>query len=333
MQSVNMGDNMVMLRDKRVTSSILPKNTSELGRSIMVDGNVVVEGAVYTDVLEVNAGPAEFKGAVFAAKEIHVRGDLTGEVYFLKAVGAEQSCVSLLSGSWEGEDHSGARCIYGADVNAPTVKMKNCFVCGSVYGTDVTLENTVVLGGVFASKTAEINSCIVGTFNAPAVKASGVNYTLYPTAFSVEPLAILPGTELWNISLADMGALFNGETPRAHTGKIKIDIAQDKQRTVLTAKDGTQTLITSYSVAGKVLINDMTDYDTLKNHFLIAGAALGTQLQKDYTLPKNDGQSGRPITVKEVASFFGGILQGKIVIEEMSGQMSFDEVRRVMASQ
>lgn len=324
MQSVNMGDNMIILKNKRITSSILPKNTSELNRSITVDGNVVIEGAVYTDVLEVNAGPAEFRGAVFAVKEIHLRGDFAGEAYFLKAVGAEQSCVSLLSQG---------KCIYGADVNAPMVKMKNCFVCGSVYGSDVTLENTVVLGGVFASKTAEINSCIAGTFNAPAVKASGINYMLYPTAFSVEPLAVLPGTELWNISLADLGSLFNGEDAREHTGKIKIDIAQDKQRTVLTADDGTQTLITSYSVAGKVLISDLTDYDTLKNHFLIAGAALGTQLQKDYTLPAKDGQTGRPITVKEVAAFFFDILAGKITINEMSGEMPFEEVKRALGNE
>lgn len=319
MQQVNMGGNMVVLKDKKVTSSILPKNTAELGRDITIDGNVVIEGAVYTENLEVNAGPAEFRGAVFAAKEIHLRGDFTGEAYFFKAVASSQSCVSLLSQG---------RCIYGADVNAHTVKMKNCFVCGSVYGTEVTLENTVVLGGVFASKTAEINSCIVGTFNAPEVKASGVNYLLYPTAFSVEPLSVLPGTEVWNISLADLGALFNGEETLPNTGKLKVDIAHDKQRTVLTADDGTQTLITSYSVASKVLISDLIDYDKLKNHFLIVGASLGTQLQKDYTLPTKDSQSGRAITVKEVADFFFDILAGKIVIEEMSGEVSFDDVRK-----
>lgn len=319
MQEVNMGDNMVVLKGKRVTSSILPKNTSELSRDITVDGNVVVEGAMYADRLEVNAGPAEFKGAVFAASEIHLRGDFTGEAYFTEAVASGQSCVSLLAQG---------RCIYGSDVNAPTVKMKNCFVCGSVYGTEVTLENTIVLGGVFASKTAEVNSCIIGTFNAPAVSMSGVNYMLYPTAFSVEPLAVLPGTELWNISLADLGALFNGEEAMPNTGKLKVNIAHDKQRTVLTADDGTQTLINSYSVANKVLVSDLIDYDRLKNHFLIVGASLGTQLQKDYTLPMQDGQAGRAITVKEAADFFFDILQGKINIDEISGEVSFDEVRK-----
>lgn len=322
METVNMGDNMVMLKGKRVTSSILPKNAAEMSRGITVDGNVIIEGAVYADVLEVNAGPAEFRGAVFAAKEIHLRGDFSGEAYFMKAAASSNSCVSLLSRG---------RCIYGADVNAPTVKMKNCFVCGSVYGAEVTLENTVVLGGVFASKTAEINSCVVGTFNAPEVKASGVNYMLYPTAFSVEPLSVLPGTQLWNISLADLGALFNGEEALPHTGKIKIDIAHDKQRTVLVSEDGTQTLLTSYSVTGKVLLSDLVDYDKLKNHFLIVAASLGTQLQKDYTLPMRDGQEGRPLGVLAAADFFCGILSGQVAIDEISGEVPFDELRKQFA--
>lgn len=73
--------------------------------------------------------------------------------------------------------------------------MKNCIVCGSIYATEIQLENCVVLGGVFSSKTLSISNSMIGTFNSPEVNASGINYLLYPTAFSVEPMSFLPGTE------------------------------------------------------------------------------------------------------------------------------------------
>jgi hypothetical protein len=319
LKEINMGSNNVMLKNNRVTSSILPKKTADLDQSITVDGEVIVEGAVYTNNLEINNGPAEFKGAVFANHELHIKNDCTHLVYFNKAVASTNSVVSLLVNG---------NCIYGADINAPSIKLKNCFVCGSIYGTEVQLENTVVLGGVFASKTLSLQNCIVGTFNAPEVNAGGVDYLLYPTAFSVEPMAVLPGTEFWDLALADLGSLYKEEAEKPNTGKIRIDVQNDTQRTVLTDESGAKTLVNSYSVASRVLVSDMVDFDKLENHFLIISASLGSQVLKQYSLTKANGEKGPELSVKNIAQFFFGILAGKIQISEISGEVSFDELKK-----
>lgn len=141
--------------------------------------------------------------------------------------------------------------------------MKNCMVCSSIYGTEVQLENCIVLGGVFSSRSLTLTGCMIGTFNSPEVNASGINYLLYPTAFSVEPMSFLPGTEFWNLSLADLGSLYK-EEEKPNTGKIKIDFENDTQRTVLTDDNGTQTLINSYSVASRVLVSDLIDMEKME---------------------------------------------------------------------
>src|SRR5574344_217407 len=319
LKEINMGSNTVTLKANKVTSSILPKNTAELEQNITVDGDVIVEGAVYTNNLEISTGPAEFKGGVFANHELHIKNDSTHLVYFHKAVASASSVVSLLMNG---------NCIYGADINAPSVKLRNCFVCGSIYGTEVQLENSVVLGGVFASKTLSIQNCIIGTFNAPEVNAGGVDYLLYPTAFSVEPMAILPGTEFWNLALADLGSLFIGEQEKPNTGKIRMDIQNDTQRTVLSDESGAKTLVNSYSVASRVLVSDMVDFDKLENHFLIISASLGSQVLKEYSLTKEDGTKGPELSVKEIAQFFFEVLSGKKVVQEISGEVTFDELKK-----
>lgn len=48
--------------------------------------------------------------------------------------------------------------------------MKNCMVCGSIYGTEVQLENCIVLGGVFSSRSLTLTGCMIGTFNSPEEK-------------------------------------------------------------------------------------------------------------------------------------------------------------------
>lgn len=319
LKDINMGSNMIVLKNNRVTSAILPKNTAELQQNITVDAQVIVEGAVYTNNLEINNGPAEFKSAVFAAQEIHIKNDCSDTVYFRKAVASSNSIVSLLvKGS----------CIYGADINAPSVKLKNCFVCGSIYGAEISVENSVILGGIFASKTLNIQSSIIGTFNAPEVNSGGVNYLLYPTAFSVEPMAYLPGTEFWNLALADLGSLFKKEAEKPYTGKIKIDIQNDTQRTVLTDESGTQTLINSYSVANRVLVSDMVDFEKLENHFLIISASLGSQILKQYSLTKADGQKTEELSVENIRNFFFDVLSGKVEVKEISGEVTFEELKK-----
>ena len=249
------GQNTITLRDNRVATSIIPRTNAELDRQVIVDTNVLVEGSTYAKFLEISNGPAEFRKAVFADKELHIKSDAKDMIYFVKSFASSQSVSSLIANG---------RAIYGGDVNAPTVKMKNCMVCGSIYGTEVQLENCIVLGGVFSSRSLTLTGCMIGTFNSPEVNASGVNYLLYPTAFSVEPMSFLPGTEFWNLSLADLGSLYKEEEEKPNTGKIKIDFENDTQRTVLTDDNGTQTLINSYSVASRVLVSDLIDMEKME---------------------------------------------------------------------
>ena len=206
--------------------------------------------------------------------------------------------------------------------------MKNCMVCGSIYGTEIQLENCIVLGGVFSSRSLTFNNSMIGTFNSPEVNTSGINYLLYPTAFSVEPMSFLQGTEFWNLSLADLGSLFKGEEEKPNTGKIKIDFENDTQRTVLTDDNGTQSLINSYSVASRVLVSDLIDMEKMENHFLIISASLGSQILKTYSLTKSNGEKGPELNVKDISSFLFDVLNGKIQIKEIDGKVSFDELKK-----
>jgi len=313
------GQNTITLRDNRVATSIIPRTNAELDRQVIVDSNVLVEGSTYAKFLEISNGPAEFRKAVFADKELHIKSDAKDLIYFVKSVASSQSIASLLTTG---------RVIYGGDINAPTIKLGNCFVCGSIYGTEIQLENCIVLGGVFSSRNLTINNCVVGTFNSPEVNASGINYMLYPTAFSVEPMSLLPGTEFWNLSLADLGSLYKEEEEKPNTGKIKLDFTNDTQRTVLTDDDGTQTLINSYSVASRVLVSDLIDMEKMENHFLIISASLGSQILKTYSLTKANGEKGPELNVKDIADFFFNILSGKIQIREIDGTVSFDDLKK-----
>ena len=313
------GQNTITLRNNRVATSIIPRTNAELDRQVIVDTDVLVEGSVYAKFLEISNGPAEFKKAVFADKELHIKNNATGLIYFVKSVASSQSIAALLDKG---------RAIYGGDVNAPTIKMKNCMVCGSIYGTEIQLENCVVLGGVFSSRSLTINNSMLGTFNSPEVNASGVNFLLYPTAFSVEPMSFLPATEFWNLSLADLGSLYKGEEEKKNTGKIKIDFANDTQRTVLTDSNGTQTLINSYSVASRVLVSDLIDMEKMENHFLIISASLGSQVLKTYSLTKSNGEKGPELNVKDLTEFFFNVLNGKVQVREIDGKVTFDDLKR-----
>jgi hypothetical protein len=313
------GQNTITLRDNRVATSIIPRTNAELDRQVIVDSNVLVEGSTYAKFLEISNGPAEFRKAVFADKELHIKSDARNLIYFVKSVASSQSISSLIANG---------RAIYGGDVNAPTIKMKNCMVCGSIYGTEVQLENCIVLGGVFSSRSLTLTGCMIGTFNSPEVNASGINYLLYPTAFSVEPMSFLLGTEFWNLSLADLGSLYKEEEEKANTGKIKIDFENDTQRTVLTDDNGSQTLINSYSVASRVLVSDLIDMEKMENHFLIISASLGSQILKTYSLTKSNGEKGPELNVKHIAEFLFNILSGKIQVKEIDGKVSFDDLKK-----
>ena len=313
------GQNTITLRNNRVATSIIPRTNAELDRQVIVDTNVLVEGSTYAKFLEISNGPAEFRKAVFADKELHIKSDATNLIYFVKSVASAQSISSLVANG---------RVVYGGDVNAPTVKMRNCMVCGSIYGTEIQLENCVVLGGVFSSRSLSFTNCMLGTFNSPEVNASGINYLLYPTAFSVEPMSFIPGTEFWNLSLADLGSLYKGEEEKTNTGKIRVDFENDTQRTVLTDDNGTQTLINSYSVASRVLVSDLINMEKMENHFIIISASLGNQILKTYSLTKSNGEKGPELNVIDISNFLFSVLTGRIQIQEIDGKISFDELKK-----
>ena len=319
LREIRFDDKDLFLKDNIVKTSILPQGSKDLKRNIKIEANTFFEGSVFGNSIEIDGGSVVFKSAVFANKELHIATTIAGMVRFNKAVASSESIAALVSSG---------RVIFGSDVNAPSVRLKNCYIGGSVFGSEVYLENCVVLGGVFATKNLTITSCIFGTFNAPSVELSGVNYMLYPAAFSVEPLSFLPQTELYNISMAHLGALFKGEPESKNTGKIKMDLEDDHQRTVLVDDDGSTTTVNSYSVSGRVLVADLIDFEKLENHFLIGAGALNSQILKVYSLTKADGEKSEELTVDNISDFFFKIISGVIQIQDISGEISFSDLKK-----
>jgi hypothetical protein len=206
--------------------------------------------------------------------------------------------------------------------------LKNCLVAGSIFANEIQLENTVVLGGCFASKSLSMHNIITGTFNAPEVSAGGINYLLYPTAFSVEPMSCLPGTEFYNITLADLGSLFRNENEKPNIGKIHLDIEADSQRMVLVDESDAKILLHSYLVASRVLVSDLLNMENLEKHFLIISASLGSQILKTYSLHKEDGGKSDDLTLTNIEAFFFRVLNGSVQIRELSDAVSFDELKQ-----
>jgi hypothetical protein len=289
---------------------------SELERDVIIKGDTIIEGAVYAKHFEIENGILEVQGAVFTNIELHVNTDAKGSAIFRKAVGSAISIVSLAPSY---------RTIFQGDLNAKQVKLRNAFVSGSIFADEIFLENCVVIGGVFASLNLEINNSIIGTFNAPYAIISKVIHLLLPSAFTVEKINAIPGTKLYNLSLADLGALFKGTEQSKNSGKIQMSMKEDELKSVLRS-EGTQQIIRSYTVIGKVLAADLLDLDKFKNHFLLAAASLGSQLLKTYDLGIESGNEGKPLTIENISNFFFDILLGKIDIQEMSGDFSMKEI-------
>ena len=311
-------DNLVGLSNCIVRGGILPQRAAELNRNVNVKGNVIVEGGVYAERLEIDDGPAEFRNAVYANRELHIKTVAKDTVTFRKAVASADTVSAFVM---EG------RVLFGADINAGSVRLKNCYVGGSIYGSDVELEDCVVLGGVFASKVLSLANVMVGTFHAPEASMCGINYLLYPTAFSVEPMTVLPGTKLYSLALADLGALFRDEPESSESGKVRMDLSADAQRTVLLEEDGSRILVNSYSVATRVLASDIASPDKLENHFLLSAGALGTQLQRTYTLARADGSKSQELTIENIAAFLFEVLSGKMAVRDLDSTVTFGELK------
>ena len=292
LREIRFDDNDIFLKDNIVKTGILPHATKDLKRNIKIQSNTFFEGGVFGNNIEITDGGNVFKGAVFANTELHISTSMTGKIQFNKAVASAESIAALVASG---------KVVFGSDLNAPSVRLKNCYVGGSVFGT----------------------------FNAPSVEISGVNYMLYPAAFSVEPLQFLPQTELYNISMAHLGALFKGDPQGENTGKIRMDIEDDHQRTVLLDNaDGSTTTVNSYSVSGRLLVADLIDFEKLENHFLIGAGALNSQILKVYSLTKADGEKSESLTLDNISDFFFKIISGEIEIQDISGEISFSDLKK-----
>lgn len=313
------GDSDIILKDNIVRSSILPETSADMDRVVRIREHVKLEGAVYGERIDVESGDVIFEGAVYANNELHIAGELNGTVVFQKAAASADTIAAFVNNG---------RVLFWSDINAPKVRLKNCYIGGSIFGQEIFLENCVVLGGVFGTKEVKVTNCLVGTFHSTAAEIAGVNYMLYPACFSTEPLGFLPGARIYNLSLAHLGALYKGEPEDADTGKILVDLENDHQRTVLVGDDEVTRIVNTYSVSGRILAADMIDMEKLENHFLIGAGALGTQVLKTYNLVKKDGTRSEDLTVENIAEFFFSILHGRIEIRELSGEVSLADIKR-----
>lgn len=318
LNEIRFNDTNVLLKDNLVKGSILPEQVSELNRNITVQANTVIEGAVYAHRLEIQNGDCEIHGAVFTQLELYVNGDAKGSVVFRKSVGSVDTISSRASE---------CQLSFQSDINAKSVTLFNAFVAGSIYADEVVLENCVVIGGVFATQGIEMNNCIVGTFNTPTAKIDGSVHLLLPSAFSIEKIIVTPGARLYNLSLADLGALYKGMPQAPESGRVLLDTDADEVRTTLSNEE-TQKTLRSYTIVGKVLAADLIDTDKFQNHFLLAAAALGPQLLKTYDLgPDKDGKNA-VLSFDRLRDFFFGILRGTITIQDMQGNFNISDITK-----
>lgn len=318
LKEIRFNETDIQLQDNLVRGSILPEKIAELNRNIIFQGNNVVEGPIFGNRIEVRKGDLEVQGAAFAQTELYVSSDVEGKVLFKKSVGSANSIVSRA-----------ARCelSFASDINAKSVTLHNTFVAGSIYADEVQLDNCVVIGGVFATQEIEMSNSIVGTFNTPVIRISGINHLLLPSAFSIERITAAADAKLYNLSLADLGSLYRNMPQAENSGRIEIDINVDEVKSKLV-DETTQKTLRSYTVVGKVLAADLIDTDKFQNHFLLTAASLGTQLLKTYDLGTNSKGDLAMLTIENIRKFFFDILNGKIEVQQMSGSFNISELGR-----
>jgi hypothetical protein len=316
LKELRFNETNIQLRDNLVKGSILPEKIAEINRTITIQGNSIIEGAVYAQKLEIQQGDTEIRGAVFTQLEMYINSEATGNISFKKSVASTNSIVSRAMN---------CNLMFYSDINAKSVTLYNAFVAGTIYADEIILENSVVIGGVFATQNLDLTNSIVGTFNSPSVRAAQQVWLLLPSAFSIEPIITLPGTTFYNLSLADLGSLYKGNPQAASSGKIKIDVEADEIKSTLSNPE-VQKTIRSFTVVGKVLAADLIDIDKFQNHFLLTAASLGSQLLKNYDLGLNDRGEVVPLIFKNIRDFFFGILSGKIEIQDIDGKFDISEI-------
>ena len=321
LKEIRVNEGVLILDRHRVISPIIPQGYKDIDNDILVKGEAYIDGAVYARQFRIETGPLTVCGALFAKNTLCSRLTNDSQLHFKKAVASGGTIEMCDTG----------RKFFGADINGGIVRLKNAVVAANVFAAEVSLENCVVLGGVFATKLLHICNSVIGTFNAPSATILGVNYMLYPSVFTVEPLHVIESAKLYNITLADWGNLLKGLPENQMSGIVEIDPVADEQKISLQDKDGNITQWETYSVAYKVLAADLLDLKKLDNHFLLSVVALGEQLvrQYDFGCDKN----GKPIklTLEALGQFFYDIQSGKIVIKPLDAKVSFEDLKKFYA--
>lgn len=318
LKEIRFNETDIQLQDNLVRGSILPERIAELNRNIIFQGNNIVEGPIFGHRIEVRKGELEVQGATFAQHELYVSADVVGKVMFKKSVGSANSIVSRAAN---------CELSFASDINAKSVTLYNTFVAGSIYADEVVLDNCVVIGGVFATQEVELTNSIVGTFNTPVIRISGINHLLLPSAFSIEKIIAAADAKLYNLTLADLGSLYRGLPQSENSGRIEIDVNIDEVKSKLV-DETTQKTLRSYTVVGKVLAADLIDTDKFQNHFLLTAASLGTQLLKTYDLGLDSEGNLATLTFDNIRRFFFGILGGNIEVQSMSGSFNISDIAR-----
>jgi cytoskeletal protein CcmA (bactofilin family) len=316
LKELRFNESNIQLKDNLVRGSILPEKVAELHRTITVQGDTVVEGPVYAHKLEIQNGDLEIQGAVFTQLELYINSEAIGQVAFKKSVGSANSIVSRAAN---------CNIVFYSDINAKTVTLYNAFVAGSIYADEIILENCVVVGGVFATQQIDLTNCIVGTFNTPSVRIAQTVSLLLPSAFSIEKILVAPETKLYNLSLADLGALYKNLPQAENSGKIEMNPETDEVKSTLASEEIQKTL-RSYTVIGKVLAADLLDTDKFQNHFLLTAASLGSQLLKTYDLGTDKDGNLATLTFDKIRDFFFDILKGKIEIQNIDGKFDISQI-------
>lgn len=313
LKELRIDSGVLILDGHRVLAPIIPRSYKDIDNDVLIKGEGYVDGAVYARKFEIEKGPITVCGALYAKVNLSANPQNTQKMFFKKAVAAGGRI----------ELYDAGRKHFGADINAQVVTLKNAVVAANIFAPEIRLENCVVLGGVFASKSLKITNSVIGTFNSPSAEIAGNVYMLYPSVFSVEPLVVGKDAKLYNLTLADWGALMLGKEESLLSGMIEVNPETDVQSTTLSDN----TLWQTYSVAGKVLTADLLDLRKLKNHFILSVGALSEQLVKDYDLGvKSDGNPVK-LDIETIGQFFMDILSGAIKVKPLDGTVSFEELK------
>jgi len=312
MTTINFNENKIVLSDNLVQSDILPSSYKELGRDLIVDGETTIQGAVFAKNLFVNAGPLVIHGALFAQGEIHLKNDLQSAVTFHKAVGSGGTIVGLLTKT---QVH------FLADLSAKKVSLKNAFVAGSIMADEIDLESCVVLGGAFATKKLSAKNTVLGTFNSPEVLLSESIYLLFPASFAVEPPTKGVNLQVWNLTMADLGALYFGKEQSQQTGRISMDPLKDVVAVNLYDQGGNKQVLRSFSVAGKVMMADLLDFDSLYNHFILRTGTMAGHIAKTFQVQEGE------LKTEKVAELFFQILSGKLEVRDLVQNVTLSDLK------